>query len=261
MRVGEISTTNKSEVRKIITRSVGKDERNLESATQKALWKRKRNTVIGLGVIIIAIIGLLAYYYVPSRTRSTSQTSSNTASMLLAGTYPVLGSPSAPVTIVEFGDFQCTDCGSWVRTQEPQLLQNLVKTGKAKLAWRDFAYLGPDSIVASEAAYAAWEQGKFWEYHDLLYSNQGIINSGWANREDLTRFASQLGLNMKEFNASLQSNKYLQLIMSNRNLGDSLGVTRAPTFFVIGPSGKIVTIVGDQPYSVFQTAVDSLVSG
>jgi len=95
----------------------------------------------------------------------------------------------------------------------------------------------------------------------LLYSNQGIINSGWASREDLTRFASQLGLNMKEFNTSLQSNKYLQLVMSNRNLGDSLGVPRAPTFFVIGASGKIVEIVGAQPYSVFQTAVDSVSSG
>ena len=137
----------------------------------------------------------------------------------------------------------------------------MVKPGKAKLAWRDFAYLGPDSIVASEAAYAAWEQGKFWEYHDLLYSNQGIINSGWANREDLTKFASQLGLNMAKFNASFQSNKYLQLVSSNHQLGATLGVTRAPTFFVIGLNGKIITIVGDQPYSVFQRAVDSVVSG
>jgi len=192
---------------------------------------------------------------------SSGFSESNTAAVLLAGTYPVLGSSSAPVTIVEFGDFQCTDCGSWFRNEEPQLLQNLVKPGKAKLAWRDFAYLGPDSIVASEAAYAAWEQAKFWEYHDLLYSNQGIINSGWANREDLTKFASQLGLNMAKFNASFQSNKYLQLVSSNHQLGVTLGVTMAPTFFVIGPNGKIITIVGDQPYSVFQRAVDSVVSG
>jgi protein-disulfide isomerase len=121
--------------------------------------------------------------------------------------------------------------------------------------------LGPDSIVASEAAYAAGEQGKFWQYHDLLYSNQGVINSGWASREDLRQFASQLGLDMSEFNASLQSNKYLQLVESNYNLGTSVGVTMAPTFFVIGPDGKTITIVGDQPYSVFKTAVASLVSG
>jgi protein-disulfide isomerase len=238
----------------------------LESARRKAFWERKRKTAIILGIVTIAIIGLLGYYYVPSRMGSPAQTSSVTSessvtAVLLAGTYPVLGSPSAPATIVEFGDFQCTTCGSWFHNQEPQLLQGLVDTGKAKLAWRDFDYLGPDSIVASEAAYAAWEQGKFWEYHDLLYSNQGVINSGWANRADLEKFASQLGLNMREFNASFQSNKYLQLVTSNHNLGASLGVTLAPTFFVIGPSGRIITIVGDQPYSVFQRAVDSLVSG
>lgn len=238
----------------------------MESVKRKVLRERKRETAISLGIVIIAIIGLLGYYqgtlHMLSPLQGSSASSkSNMATVLLAGTYPVLGSSSAPVTIVEFGDFQCTTCGAWFHSQEPQLLQGLVKAGRAKLAWRDFDYLGPDSIVASEAAYAAGEQGKFWEYYDLLYSNQGIINSGWASRQDLEQFASQLGLNTGEFNASLQSNKYLQLVTSNYNLGTSLGVTSAPTFFVIGPDGKTITIVGDQPYSVFQTAVDSLVSG
>jgi protein-disulfide isomerase len=193
--------------------------------------------------------------------RSSASSKSNLATALLNGTYPVLGSSNAPVTIMEFGDFQCTTCGAWFHDQEPQVLRGLVETGRAKLAWRDFDYLGPDSIVASEAAYAAGEQGKFWEYYDLLYSNQGVINSGWASRQDLEQFAYQLGLNMMEFNASLQANKYLQLITSNYSLGTSLGVTSAPTFFVIGPDGNTITLVGDQPYSVFQTAADSLVSG
>jgi protein-disulfide isomerase len=238
----------------------------LESAKRKVLRQRRRESAISLGIVIIVIGALVGYYHGPSNMRFLFQGSpvtskSNVATVLLAGTYPVLGSSNAPVTIVEFGDFQCTLCGAWFHTQEPEVLQGLVKAGKAKLAWRDFDYLGPDSIVASEAAYAAGEQGKFWEYHDLLYSSQGIINSGWASREDLEQFAYQLGLNMREFNASLQSNKYLQLITSNYNLGASLGVTSAPTFFVIGPGGKTITIVGDQPYSVFQTAVDSVVSG
>jgi protein-disulfide isomerase len=243
-----------------------KNEGNLESVKPKVLRQRKKEIAISLGIMIILIIGLLAYYHGPSQMRSPSEGSSvssktNMATVLLAGTYPVLGSSSAPVTIVEFGDFQCTTCGAWFRSEEPRLLQGLVNTGRAKLAWRDFPYLGPDSIVASEAAYAAGEQGKFWEYYDLLYTNQGVINSGWASREDLRQFASQLGLDMSEFNASLQSNRYLQLVDSNYNLGTSVGVTMAPTFFVIGPQGKAITIVGDQPYSVFQTAVDTLVSG
>jgi protein-disulfide isomerase len=243
--------------------SIQKDEGNLESVKRKVLRERKRQIAVSLGILIVLIIGLLGYYRCTLQIRSPLQGSSvspksNMATALLAGTYPVLGSSNAPVTIVEFGDFQCTTCGAWFRSQEPQLVQSLIDAGRAKLAWRDFDYLGPDSIVASEAAYAAGEQGKFWQYYDLLYSNQGVINSGWASREDLRQFASQLGLNMREFNASLQSNKYLQLVDSNYNLGTSVGVTMAPTFFVIGPQGKTVTIVGDQPYSVFQTAVDSV---
>jgi len=239
-----------------------KRRRNLGSAKLKPLRERKKESAIGLGIIIIIIVGLVSYYHGSMLSSSQGSSSkSNVATMLLAGTYPVLGSSSAPVTIVQFGDFQCTTCGAWFHSQEPQFLQGLIETGRAKLAWRDFDYLGPDSIVASEAAYAAGEQGKFWEYYNLLYSNQGIINSGWASRQNLVQFASRLGLNMMEFNASLQSNKYLQVVTSNYNLATSVGVTSAPTFFVIGPGGKTIMIVGDQPYSVFLTAVDSLVGG
>jgi protein-disulfide isomerase len=236
----------------------------LGSAKLRLFRERKKESAISLGIIILVVVGFVGYHY--GSVRSSSQESSefsktNVTIALLAGTYPILGLSSAPVTIVEFGDFQCTICGAWFHSQEPQLLQGLIETGRAKLAWRDFDYLGPDSIVASEAAYAAGEQGKFWQYYSLLYFNQGIINSGWASRENLVQFAYQLGLNMREFNASLQSNNYLQVVTSNYNLGISLGVTSAPTFFVIGSDGKTVMIVGDQPYSVFQTTVDSLTGG
>jgi protein-disulfide isomerase len=235
----------------------------LESAKRKAPRQRKKESALGIGIVIIVTVGVLGYCLGPAHMRSSLEgpsvsSKSGVAAVLLAGTYPVLGLSSAPVTIVEFGDFQCTTCGAWFHDQRPQVLQGLIEDGRAKLAWRDFDYLGPDSIVASEAAYAAGEQGKFWEYYDLLYSNQGIINSGWASRKDLEQFAQQLHLNMSEFNTSLQSNKYLQLVTSNYNLATSLGVSSAPTFIVIGPDGKAITIVGDQPYSVFQTAVDSV---
>jgi protein-disulfide isomerase len=244
----------------MVIRSIRKDEGNLENGKRKVLQGSKKKRAISLGIVTIVIVALLEYgsAYVQ---RSSVSSKSNMATVLLTGTYPVLGSSNAPVTIMEFGDFQCTTCGAWFHSQEPQVLQGLVETGRTRLAWRDFDYLGPDSIVASEAAYAAGEQGKFWEYYDLLYSNQGIINSGWANRKDLAQFAYKLGLNMTEFNASFQSDKYLQLVTSNYSLGTSLGVTSAPTFFVIGPNGKTITIVGDQPYSVFQTAVGSVASG
>ena len=95
---------------------------------------------------------------------SFSNTSSafSLVSSLLAGSPPTLGSAKALVTIVEFGDYQCPTCGGWHKTQEASVIQNLVDVGKAKLVWRDFDYFGPDSVSASQAAYAAGEQGKFW---------------------------------------------------------------------------------------------------
>ena len=192
---------------------------------------------------------------------AASSISFNLATSLLADSPPTLGSPNAPVTIVEFGDYQCPTCDEWYRSQEAQLVQNLVTTGKAKLVWRDFDYYGPDSVSASEAAYAAGEQGKFWQFHDLLFQSQQTPNNGWASKQNMEMFARQLGLNMTQFDSSFTSGKYDSLVNSNHSLGVQAGISETPTFFLIGPNGKIVTIAGDQPESVFEQAVASLTSG
>jgi protein-disulfide isomerase len=196
-----------------------------------------------------------------SATASTSTQSASLAASLLSGSPPTLGSTNAPVTIVEFGDYQCPTCGGWYRTQDAQLIQNLVNTGKAKLVWRDFDYYGPDSVSASEAAYAAGEQGKFWEFHDLLFQSQQTPNGGWASKQNMESYAQKLGLNMTRFNQDFNSGKYDTLINSNHSLGVQAGVSETPTFYLIGPNGKIVTIAGDQPESVFEQAVSSLIGG
>ena len=192
---------------------------------------------------------------------SGSSNSPNLTSNLLAGSPPSLGSPTAPVTIVEFGDYQCPTCGAWYNSQEVSLIQNIVNTGKARLVWRDFDYYGPDSVSASEAAYAAGEQGKFWQFHDLLFQRQQTPNSGWASKQNMEKFAQQLGLNMTQFNQAFNSGNYDALINANHSLGMQAGVTETPTFFLIGPNGKMITIAGDQPESVFEQAVASLTSG
>jgi len=192
---------------------------------------------------------------------TTALNSFNLSTSLLSGAPPTLGSSNASVAIVEFGDFQCSYCGGWYRSHEAQLIKNLVTSGKAKLVWRDFDFFGPDSVSASEAAYAAGEQGKFWQFHDLLFQSQQAPNNGWANRQKLETFARQLGLNMTQFDQSFNSGKYHSLVNSNYSLGVQAGVSAVPTFFLIGPNGKIVKIAGAQPESVFERAVASLTSG
>ena len=245
--------------------------------------EHKSRLIAGLAIVLllIVILGVGWHSMTPSSSPSTSTVSIhpdsssssmvyasttasgsfNLATSLLSGVPPTLGSPNASVTIVEFGDYQCPTCGGWYRSQEAQLIKNLVRTDKAKLVWRDFDFFGPDSVSASEAAYAAGEQGKFWQFHDLLFQSQQTPNSGWASKQNMETIARQLGLNMTQFDQSFKSGKYDSLVNSNHSLGVQAGVSETPTFFLIGPNGKIVTIAGGQPESVFEQAVASLTSG
>jgi len=242
--------------------------------------QNKNTLIVGLAIVLLVIVFGIGWHFItPSTPASTStgnmlpessmvypstaasSISFNLAMSLLADSPPTLGSSNASVTIVEFGDYQCPTCDEWYRSQEAQLVQNLVTTGKAKLVWRDFDYFGPDSVSASEAAYAAGEQGKFWQFHDLLFQNQQMPNSGWASKQNMETFAQQLGLNMTQFDQSFTSGKYDSLVNSNHSLGVQAGISETPTFFLIGPNGKIITIAGGQPESVFEQAVASLTSG
>ncbi len=224
--------------------------------------KRSRNRNLLAVVVIVAVaIGAFAVYGFAGRspgTQPTSTANSQLAYLQITPLTPVLGSKNASVTIFEFGDFQCPSCDYWFKTQEKQIVHNLVDTGKAKLVWRDFVIYGTDSVSAAQAAYSANEQGRFWDYHDVLYSNQQAPYSGWASYNNLVIFAQNLGLNMTHFNQSFNSGKYVSLIKSNIADANSLGISGTPTFFVVGQHGQIVTIQGPQPYSVFQQAVDSV---
>jgi len=242
---------------------------------------RKSRKIVGVAIVLAVIIilgGVELRLLTPTSTStivtppasssimfatsvSGSSNSLNLTSSLLAGSPPSLGSSTAPVTILEFGDYQCPTCGAWYNSQEALLIQNLVNTGKARLVWRDFDYYGPDSVSASEAAYAAGEQGKFWQFHDLLFQSQQTPNSGWASRQNMEKFAQQLGLNMTQFNQAFNGGNYDALINANHSLGVHAGVTETPTFFLIGSNGKMITIAGGQPESVFEQTVASLTSG
>jgi len=227
--------------------------------------KKELTAVFALVIVIIGSIAFLLAISGPTPSKVTSINSSSTDSRLAYLTlspdyssFPVLGSASASVTIFQFGDFQCPTCDGWFKNQEPSVLTNLINTEKAKLVWRDYIFIGPDSTNASRAAYAAGEQGKFWQYYDLLYSNQGVENSGWASSSNLIGFARTLGLNMLEFNQSFTSGKFDSLINYNKAAATALDISTSPTFFVVGPRNQVQEIAGPQPESVFQTTITSM---
>jgi protein-disulfide isomerase len=171
---------------------------------------------------------------------------------------PALGSQNSPVTIVEFGDYQCPECDAWFKNQEPIIKTNYIDTNKAKLYFVDFPWAGADSIAAAESSYCAGDQGKYWEYHDYLYQHQGGIQTGWASTSNLKSYAASLGLDTNQFNTCLDSGKYSDRVSHNREIGLSKGVQGTPTFFIIGPAGTMQEIVGAQPASVFSSYIDKM---
>ena len=212
--------------------------------------------------MLLAVVG--AGVIVTVYQSSTDVESTNLDMMRKHGTVntamasPLLGSPSAPITIIEFGDYQCPSCKKWFLDTKPTINAELISTQKVNLIYVDIAFLGKDSFPAAEATYCAEDQGKYWEYHRILYSYAEGIDTGWANSERLKAFAFDLGLDMELFESCLDSGKYKKRVQSNTNESRKNGITGTPTFFIIGPDNEQKTINGPQPYSVFKNVIESM---
>ncbi len=212
-----------------------------------------------IGVISIAIIvGVAA---------SLSSSSSETMNFDMERTHgtistamgsPILGDPSAPVTIVEFGDYQCHQCFNWFHNTKPAIESQYIETGKANLVFVDLAFLGKDSPKAAQASYCAEDQEMYWDYHDLLYASQEPkIDGGWADSERLKAFAFSLGLDMELFDSCLDSGKYSKRVQYNIQQAREHGVRGTPGFFIVGPDGQ-QQLGGAQPFSVFKQILDTM---
>jgi len=175
-----------------------------------------------------------------------------TMETFLANGSPILGNPNAPVTLVEFGDYQCHFCNVFFHSTEDDILKNYVETGKVRMIFKDYNIIGPDSISASHGAHCANDQGLFWEYHDILYSNWTGENDGWASSENLVKFAQEINLDMDEWSECITNETHSQTILASNQDARSLEITGTPAFFVIGPDGKTTRIFGAQPFEVFE---------
>ncbi|MBI2624423.1 DsbA family protein [Candidatus Parcubacteria bacterium] len=164
---------------------------------------------------------------------------------------PTLGPADAKVTIIEFSDFQCPFCGRFFRDTEPKIVENYVKAGKVRFVYRDLAFLGEESLRAAEAAQCAFEQGKFWEYHDALFTNQSGENEGAFKDDNLKRFARDLKLDSAKFDGCLDSRKYRSEVEKDTDDARLAGATGTPTVFI---NGRI--IVGARPYEDFARVIE-----
>jgi protein-disulfide isomerase len=166
----------------------------------------------------------------------------------------ILGNPNAPVAIVEFGDYQCSFCGRFFLEVEPRIREEYIKTGKAKMVYRDFAFLGSESQGAALASQCAAEQGKFWAYHDELFESEiadSRVNNGNLSPEFLKSLAVKLGLNAAQFNSCLDSQKYKAEVEKDYNDGVAAGVRGTPATFI---NGKMIS--GAVSYENFKSLIE-----
>ena len=165
-----------------------------------------------------------------------------------------LGDEDAPVVLIEFSDFQCPFCRSFWRDTLSLIKSEYIDTGKVKFVYRDFPLsFHPGAMPAAQATECAEEQGKFWEMHDKIFSEQGKLGSGTVQFgvSELKKWASEIGLNAGNFNSCLDSQKYAEEVNNDAKDGQAAGVTGTPGFFINGRS-----IIGAQPFEAFKSIIE-----
>ena len=169
---------------------------------------------------------------------------------------PILGNPNASITLIEFGDYQCHYCNVFFHTIENDIITDYVETGKVKMIFKDYNIIGADSISASHGTHCASDQGLFWEYHDILYSNWTGENNGWASPENLVAYAEEINLELDIWTQCMNEKPFAKKILTSNEDAKKLQLTGTPAFFVINSEGQVSKLFGAQPFEVFKKIFD-----
>ena len=222
--------------------------------------------IIISGIVVALIVGVVFPSYYAQvveiqelRDKNIAMKKADRSISSLEYASPILGSAEAQVTIVEFGDYQCEMCHSWFHNTRGTIIDNYVDTGKVNIVFVDLAFLGSDSPIAAQATHCADDQGKFWEYHSILYYKQEGIDNGWASKNMLKEYANELKLDSDQFAICIDSAKYAKNVQDSYNNAVKMKVSSTPTFYLFDHENGIVEkISGAQPLSVFVKTINSM---
>ena len=222
-------------------REQARAEREQREAEEQAKAKRKRNLLLVGGAVAAAAVIVVIAIVVSSGGSSKKGSpegkaaGANQAAQLLNGIPQsgiTLGSAKAPVTLTEFADLQCPFCRDYTINQFPSIVAKYVKTGKVKMVFQNYAFIGPDSLTAARAAEAAAKQNKLWNFIDVFYNNQGTENTDYVTDKFLTKIAKGAGVDDKKMLADRQDPKIDQAIALAQQNAQQAGVNSTPTFIL-----------------------------
>jgi protein-disulfide isomerase len=193
----------------------------------------KRWVIAGV-IAVVVLAGVLIIANVTFATPSASKVPATAAPSAMdeCGS-PVCGQANAPVTIEIYSDFQCPYCAR-AEGMLQQLVPQYIDTGKAKLIYRNFIFIGTESEWAAQAAQCAGDQSKFWTFANYLFTHQAGENTGAFSRDNLKKIAVQIGLDASAFNTCFDSGRYTALVNQETSEGQQRGVQATPTFFING---------------------------
>lgn len=214
--------------------------------------RRKRLLQFGAGAVFLAIVAVAILIVVNGNSDSGGDAQNlkdvSTVDKLFTGIPQeelVLGDPKAKVELIEYGDLQCPVCKAYSEEFLPQIIEGQIKEGKAKLVFRNFTIIGPQSAPAGAAALAAGAQGRGWEYIELFYRNQGKENSGYADDEFLTAVAKGASVkNIAKWETDRKGTKYTDQVTATTEEAQRLGFTGTPSFAIKGPSTNGLELLG-----------------
>ncbi len=208
----------------------------------KQSWKKIPRVWAGAILVILAILGVAAFFLLPRSQPSAANAAVSTQD-------PAIGPADAPVTIIEYGDFGCPTCKAWYQSGAiDKILAEY--SGKVRFVWRDFPIITAQSPKAAEAGRCALEQDKFWPYHDLLYAKAPALSV-----DDLKAYAAQLGLDSAAFDTCLDSGKYQALVSKETRDARNRDFLGTPGFLI-----NDKPYAGPPSYAYLKTQVDDILA-
>jgi len=208
---------------------------------------------LAIPVFIGIIFGVL--FTITPEDSSDNSAILNKESLLSGST--ILGNSDAEITVVEFGDYQCTFCYKFHNDVMKKINEKYIKSGDVNFVYKDFPLNGKPSILASEASYCAQQQGQFWTYHNMLYDNWGGENTGWITQNVLTNFAKESELNLEQFNSCMENSEFRQKVLNNEQFAKEININATPSFLIFD-NNEVYRIIGAQPFEQFELAFQEL---
>jgi protein-disulfide isomerase len=222
----------------------------------KGELKRKRLLIAAMTMAALLVFILVVFLGAQSR-KSGGEIEVDLAEIETGITedgLPYQGAPNAPVKLIEYSDYLCGHCRSFTLEKEPRLVKDYVATGKVQYIYQYYT-IGEAQVLLDEASHCAADQGHFWEYHRLMFENQSrftTISSLEELQSLLIEFAEQGGLDVPDFETCWSSHRHQETIIESIQAARALGVGGTPAFSIQGE-----LIVGNQPYAVFQQAIET----